>query len=160
MTKHLEQVAVGEPGCDCRASALAHDARHLGGGRFRPAREHDPAGRDDSVELSIGERQPLGLAGAIVDVEAFGLGALARGRDQVSRDVSTGHLGSTPRDRPRGPAGSGCQVENTLAELGIEAQDTMFYGIGNAAADLVVVGAAGAPHGGWLFIVRLDTGSS
>ena len=62
----------------------------------------------------------------------------ARGRDQVSRDVDTDDRGSTPRDRPRGPAGSGRQVENTLTGLGIEAQDAMLYGVGNAAADLVV----------------------
>src|SRR5262249_1518785 len=148
--------AVGEPGGHRHASTLADDARHLGGSRFRTAREHDAAGRDDGVELSVGERQLLSVAGAIVDAETFGLGPLTRGRNQVGSDVGADPRGSTPRDRPRGPACAGGQVENAFAGPWVEAQDAMLYGVGDATADLVVVGTAGAPYGGRSFIVRLD----
>ena len=148
--EHLEKIAVGKPRRQRHASALARHASDLGRGRLRTACEHDAAGGDDRIEFPVGERKVLGVADVVLDIEALHLRPLARGCDQIARDVGADDFGAARCHRARGPARSGRKIQHALAGLRIEPQHAMLDRIRYAAADLIVARAAGAPHAGRL----------
>jgi hypothetical protein len=125
--------------------ALAGHPRQLGGGGFRSAGEHDPAGRDDRVELAVAEGQALRVADAVLDLEPLGPRALSRRPDQILAEIDADHRGPTPRDQARGPAGSGGEVQDALARPRGQAQHRMLDRVRDAAADLIVAGPARVP---------------
>jgi hypothetical protein len=56
--------------------------------------------------------------------------------------MSADDRGAPSRHDARGPAGAGGQIEDSLARLRVQPEDTVLDGVGNTAADLVVVASA------------------
>ena len=153
--EHLEEGAVGQPRGEGDAPAATAHPGQLRRGRLGTAREHHSAGGDHGIERPVRERQRLGVAQFVADRQRFGVGARRRRGQQVGGDVHADHLGAAPGHQARRPAGAGGQIEDPFPGLRVEAEHAVLDGIGDPAADSLVVGAAGAPHRGGPCIVRL-----
>jgi hypothetical protein len=156
--EHVHQRAVRQPGRDRDTAARTAHAGQLRGGGLGPCGEHDAERRGHGIERPRLERQVLGVTDAVRDRQPFLARPPLGGVEQSAGDVGADHGGATPREQPRGPPGAGGEVQDALARLRIEAAHAVLDGIGDAAADLLVIRSAGTPHGGRALVVLLNRG--
>src|SRR5262249_9201996 len=97
-----------------------------------------------------------GIADLVLNRQPLGFGLSAGGIEQVAGDVNADYLCAAARDHTRGPAGSCGQIKNSLAGLRIQPQHAVLDGIGDAAADLVILLASRTPDRRRALVVLLD----
>ena len=98
-------------------------------------------------KLAVVERQALGVAVHGTRIGSFSAAAWRSAASSRSGgDVHAGDDRAAARDDPRRPAGAGREIEDPLARPRVQPQHAVLDRVGDAAADVVVVAAAGAPN--------------
>ena len=109
--EHLRDAARGRPVGERDPPSGRGDPRELARRRLVIGREHDPAGGRDLVEAPVCERQLLGVADDVLDLEPELCGALLRSLDQDGCEVEA---------RDTGAGGGGALGDRTRAASKVE----------------------------------------
>ena len=70
------------------------------------------------VELAVFEWKALGVSEVVSDRQAFRIRSGSSRVQQRAGNVDADHIAATPRDDPRGPAGSSRKIQNAFSWLG------------------------------------------